>query len=668
MLSQNSQQLKHKTITYTSKCFLAIAVIIIGFATYYYQSEKTTEYTTHSIDELSTVKHEAVIAKIRLKEVWRDVILTAKEPKFEQIINHPKLDKLDNLKDLEEKLSDLATVKQDYEQIRWIDETGMERIRVNFKNNTASVTPNSELQDKSDRYYFKDTMKFDIGEVYASPLDLNIEHNAIEVPYKPTIRFATPVADQHGNKKGIIIINFIGQKFLNEVVAAIDTHINHTMLLNRNGYYLVSEHAKNNWGFMFNRDDLTLAKSNPKAWARINLSDRGQFLDEDGLWTFRTVYPAPYKQQSAQSKLQSAEYKWKIVSRLPTQELYKNSTKLGTLLIYVVTVLLSLLFWFCWRLGRYQAENAFYAIQQKIAATVFESQEGMMVTDANKVILRVNSAFTKITGFSAEDSIGKTPSIVNSGRQDATFYTAMWQSINNTGAWEGEIWNKRKSGEIYPEHRTITAIKDNAGIVTNYVTTFTDITLSKAASDKIKNLAFYDTLTHLANRRLLIDRLNQTLSLCKRNHKHAALMFLDLDNFKPLNDTHGHMVGDLLLIEVARRLESCVREVDTVARFGGDEFVVMLSELDVDRTTSLTEAKVVAEKIRTELSKPYLLTIMHDHQPDSIIEHTCTCSIGVVIFDGSENSQEALTERADNAMYDAKQAGRNQVRFYDKQV
>jgi diguanylate cyclase (GGDEF)-like protein/PAS domain S-box-containing protein len=668
MLSQYSQRLKHKAITYTSKCFLATSAIIISLASYYYQSEKTTEYSMHRINEFSSVNHGALIARIRLEEIWHDVILTAKEPEFKQFINRPQQNKLDDLKALKEKLSNLASVKEDYEQIRWIDETGMERIRVNYKNNTASVTPNSELQNKADRYYFTDTMKFNIGEVYASPLDLNIEHNEIEVPYNPTIRFATPVADQHGNKKGIIIINFIGQKLINEIVTATDTYLNHTMLLNRNGYYLVSAHAENNWGFMFNRDELTLAKSNPKTWANIKLSDNGQFLDEEGLWTFSTVYPAPYKQQSAQSNLQSAEYKWKVVSMLSPQELYKNSTKLGILLIYVVTALLSLLFWFCWRLGRYQAENAFYAIQQKIAATVFESQEGMMVTDANKVILKVNSAFTRITGFSAEDSIGKTPSIVNSGRQDAAFYTAMWQSINNTSAWEGEIWNRRKSGEIYPEHRTITAIKDNSGIVTHYVTTFTDITLSKVASDKIKNLAFYDTLTHLANRRLLIDRLNQTISLCKRNHKHAALMFLDLDNFKPLNDTHGHMVGDLLLIEVSRRLESCVREVDTVARFGGDEFVVMLSELDADRTTSLAEAKVVAEKIRTELSKTYLLTIMHDHQPDSIVEHTCTCSIGVVIFDGSESSQETLTERADAAMYQAKEAGRNQVWFYDVQA
>lgn len=663
MLSQYFQHLKHQAVIYTSKCFFAIAVIVIGLATYYYHSEKTTEYNMHRIDEFSSVKHGVLISRIRLEEIWRDVILTSKEPEFNRLINQPKQNSLDDLKDFKKKLIDLATVKQDYEQIRWIDETGLERLRVNFKNNTASVTPNSALQNKSDRYYFKDSMKFNIGEVYASPFDLNIEHNMIEVPYKPTIRFATPVTDESGYKKGIIIINFIGQKFINEIVAAMDSHMNHTMLLNRNGYYLISAQAKQNWGFMFNRNDLTLAKSNPTVWTRINASDSGQFLDENGLWTFSTVYPAPYKQQSAQSKLQSSEYKWKVVSQLPLHELYKNSTQLGINLIYAVTALLSLLFWFCLRLGRYQAELAFYATQQKVAATVFESQEGMMVTDANKVILRVNSAYTRITGFTAEDSIGKTPSIVSSNRQDGTFYANMWASIKNTGAWEGEIWNRRKSGEIYPEHRIITAIKDNAGIITHYVSTFTDITLSKAASDKIKNMAFYDPLTHLANRRLLMDRLHQTISLCKRNQTHGALMFLDLDNFKPLNDTHGHMVGDLLLIAAASRLESCIRKIDTVARFGGDEFVIMLSELDIDKATSLAQAKVIAEKIRAELSKPYKLTVIHEHEPDAIVEHICTCSIGVVIFDGSENSQDALTKLADAAMYEAKQAGRNQVKF-----
>jgi len=195
----------------------------------------------------------------------------------------------------------------------------------------------------------------------------------------------------------------------------------------------------------------------------------------------------------------------------------------------------------------------------RIAAKAFESQEGMMVTDANAVILRVNEAFTKITGYGVEEAVGQTPSFLHSGRHGKEFYAVMWKSLNNTGAWEGETWNRRKSGEIYPEHLSITAVKDTDGIVKNYVASRVDITRQKQAEEKINNLAFFDPLTHLPNRRLLLDRLIQALATSERSGRRGALMFLDLDHFKTLNETLGHDIGDLLLQQVATRLSGCVR-------------------------------------------------------------------------------------------------------------
>lgn len=193
---------------------------------------------------------------------------------------------------------------------------------------------------------------------------------------------------------------------------------------------------------------------------------------------------------------------------------------------------------------------------------------------------------------------------------------------------------------------------------------FYDITERKLMEDKIQQQAFYDTLTRLPNRRLLDDRLSQTRSASKRSGYFGALMFLDLDNFKPINDIYGHGAGDLLLIEAANRLKICVREMDTVARFGGDEFVVILSELNADKAESKSQAALVAEKIRATLSEPYLLTIRDERQADIHVEHRCTASIGVVLFVRNEVSQEDLIEMADTAMYQAKKAGRNQIRFY----
>jgi len=309
---------------------------------------------------------------------------------------------------------------------------------------------------------------------------------------------------------------------------------------------------------------------------------------------------------------------------------------------------------------RKQAEN-----QLRVAAVTFETHDAILVTDANANIIRVNQAFQDITGYSQEDVLGKNPRILSAGRQDEAFYAAMWQQLLNTGSWSGEMWDQRKSGQIYPKWLAITAVKNDQGQTTEYVGIFSDITARKQAEKEIRNMAFYDALTKLPNRRLLNDRLSQAIASSKRSGCYGALMFIDLDNFKPLNDTHGHGVGDLLLMEVAHRLTSCVREVDTVARFGGDEFVVMLSELDEDKAESTAQADIVAEKIRSTLAEPYLLKIQQEGKAETTIEHHCTSSVGVVLFINHEASAEDILKWADIAMYQAKEAGRNLIRFYE---
>jgi len=297
--------------------------------------------------------------------------------------------------------------------------------------------------------------------------------------------------------------------------------------------------------------------------------------------------------------------------------------------------------------------------QLRVAAITFESNEGMMVTDAGRNIIKVNPAFTKITGYAAEEVIGKNPRLLSSGRQSARVYELMWKSINESGAWEGEMWDRRKNGEIYPVHQTITAVKDKNGIVSNYVGIFSDSSASQAAADEIKHLAFFDVLTGLPNRRLLIDRLQQAMTASLRSGKQGALLFIDLDDFKTLNDTLGHDMGDLLLQQVAQRLRASVGDGDSVARFGGDEFVVMLEALSEHAVEAAAKAEDLGENILAVLNQPYQL--------DAHVVHS-TPSIGAALFADRNWKIDDLFKQADIAMYQAKKAGRNTFRFFDPQM
>jgi diguanylate cyclase (GGDEF)-like protein/PAS domain S-box-containing protein len=295
----------------------------------------------------------------------------------------------------------------------------------------------------------------------------------------------------------------------------------------------------------------------------------------------------------------------------------------------------------------------------RLSAATFETQDAILITDAQANIVRVNRAFTEVTGFAAEEVLGKNPSIMRSGRQDKAFYAAMWQQLLETGSWSGEIWDRRKSGEIYPKWMSITAVKNGRGETAQYVAIFSDITERKRAEEEIRNLAFYDALTQLPNRRFFLERFHAALAASARYGDHGAVLFIDLDRFKLLNDTFGHGYGDLMLVEVAARIKSCVREIDTVSRFGGDEFVVLLENISGDKEDAAFKAGAVAEKIREALSFPYQIKEQ---------EHSSSPSIGISLYHGNAETMDALLKYADTAMYQAKEAGRNNVRFIDPEL
>ncbi|UPK38097.1 EAL domain-containing protein [Bradyrhizobium sp. 186] len=293
----------------------------------------------------------------------------------------------------------------------------------------------------------------------------------------------------------------------------------------------------------------------------------------------------------------------------------------------------------------------------RIAAAAFNAQEGMIVTDTKGVILSANRAFVSLTGYTMEELIGQTARLFRAHRRNAEFYQSMWNSVKNAGGWQGDMSLRTKSGEHCARWLTISAVKNEAGEVTNYIGSYYDVSKLKHAEEKILELAFFDQLTGLPNRVLLIDRVRQALNANTRNKSFGALLFIDLDNFKTLNDSLGHDVGDQLLKKVAQRISRCVRADDTVARFGGDEFVVLLANLGTQKAKA---AALQAEAIGEQILSAFVETFQLDPY-----EYPCTPSIGVTLFSPEDRNVDELLKRADLAMYDAKTAGRNSLRFFD---
>ncbi len=288
----------------------------------------------------------------------------------------------------------------------------------------------------------------------------------------------------------------------------------------------------------------------------------------------------------------------------------------------------------------------------QLAASVFTyAREGIVITDENNIIVEVNDAFSRITGYSRDEVLGQSPRVFQSGRQGQQFYAAMWQSINSLGHWEGEVWNRRKDGAVYAEMLSISVVLDDDGVLQHYVALFTDISQQKVHEQELEHIARYDVLTGLPNRALLADRLQQEMAHSVRRRKQLAVVFIDLDGFKLVNDNHGHGMGDELLIALAQRMKTALREGDTLARIGGDEFVAILTELDAPKDCEIVLSRLLAAAAEHVMANGVLMRV--------------SASIGVTLFPQDSASADQLLRHADHAMYQAKQAGKNRYHYFD---
>ncbi|MFG6158102.1 diguanylate cyclase domain-containing protein [Halomonas sp. 1390] len=547
----------------------------------------------------------------------------------------------------------LMDSRDSYAQVRLLDEQGRERVRVERAGTTA--VPAATLQDKSGRYYVQDIAELAAGEVYLSPLDLNIENFLIEVPYRPMLRAGTPLFDRHGERRGSLVINFDATTLLDRLRQILGG-TTRPMLLNWQGDWLVGP-AEQEWGFMFGTPG-AFARRHPDAWQTMREQGSGHVSTDEGLLTYSTVTPLSPGHLSAtgsalafgrsQQRLTHDAYVWRVGALVPGDALPSAALlaspvrRLVYLLGLAVTLLVSGATTWLFAMRREaqrQARQEAYRHRQ----ITDHLAEGLLVVDRQGEIEEANPEAERLLVWRREALLGEHARRV---------MPSLWEQCDRfqgiTASGEpyrsDQVSFVRRDGAHLPVDVSAAPLR-HQGDVSAIIVAFSDITERLQQERAIRHLAYHDTLTGLPNRRLLLERLELAMAACRRHRRSMALIFLDLDHFKAINDTHGHEAGDALLKEVAKRLLQVTRETDVVSRQGGDEFVILLGELHAPE-----DAARVAQLLLARLGDP--LTIGDATLPIG-------ASIGAALYPEDGDSADTLMKAADAAMYRAKQAGRH---------
>ncbi|MDD3517951.1 MAG: diguanylate cyclase [Chromatiales bacterium] len=548
----------------------------------------------------------------------------------------------------------LARFKSHYRQLRYLDETGMERLRVDTTP-TGNVVriPAHELQDKSGRDYFAEARHLPEGAVRLSRLDLNIEHGQIETPHNPMLRFSSPVFDATGVRRGMIVINLGAGPLLDRLHARTHGQVRRLALINAKGSWLAGADAELRWGDVLGNGN-GFASERPQAWRRLvqEVHEAPTQWQSDGyLYARATLYPVDIlrsRMAHDETRIESADPWWivigeadlRAVDAAPRARLQTGLTIAGSALVLWFFILRG------WRRLNLAARESGRRIRQ-LASVVEQTSDIVFITDPEGRIEYVNPAFTHTTGYAAEDVAGKTPAILKSGQHPPAFFSALWDDIKQGRQFRDLFINRRRDGTLFYEEKTILPLVGDNGRISSFVSTGKDITDSK-----VTKLAFHDQLTGLVNRPLFMDRLQHEMAHAARGGECMAVLYMDLDGFKAVNDSMGHRAGDEILREFARRIGALMRKSDTLARLGGDEFAMLLRDIDTVADAEQAAAKIIAAMQSGWIAgdSPARLGI----------------SIGIALYPGDnvDIDGEALIACADAAMYDAKRGGRNRYVVY----
>ncbi|MDL2284904.1 diguanylate cyclase, partial [Oxalobacter sp. OttesenSCG-928-P03] len=776
--------------------FLPVALLVCIVNYFYYQQELEHIQEEHAKTESALVTAGIISLDRSFQFATRDLKDLYGRISFRKMLDEPDRR---NKSDVAADWLNFSASKEVYQKIRWIDETGKERVRVNYTSGTPGIVPEEKLQDRERRYYFSDTNNLEKGEIYVSPLDLSVEHGEIEVPHVATIRFGMPVFNSRGEKRGILILSLYAQDMLDRFEEATGYSSHAVWLLNPEGYWLQGGNEEDEFAFMFGKTEQGISKRHPDAWQSIHTRDTGQFLGNDGLWTFQTLHPFDKNVKSSAGsssvfspgtpQVDMENYEWKIVSFLPlstynsgmpflqeksiaitlffvliclvltwfllrvqdtrnhlldhleemvairTENLSQSETRLRRLIETIPDLIWLkdtegaylecnvaiekymglkegsikgktdyelmpkemaenyrkldvealnadkpqiLEQWFtdpetgkeyCFEIirapvktvdgrlfgilgiARNITERKESEVRLQLAGLLYKNtRDAVLITNANNEILGVNPAYEEINGYTETEVLGKNPNIISSGRQGKAFYEEMWSALKNNGFWQGELWNRRKNGEVYAAWLSIRAYHGEDGSVLGYIKIGSDFTKEKETQDIIWRQANFDFLTELPNRRMLVSRLEQEINKSSRSGGKLAILFLSIQNFKAVNEAYGHDAGDALLIQAARRLQKLVRDIDIVARYGDNEYAVVITEF-----TDFNSIEALAHQMMQEISEPFVLD-------DKIA--LVSANIGITIYPDDGTDKDILLQNADQATSFAKRKARTHISYF----
>jgi diguanylate cyclase (GGDEF)-like protein/PAS domain S-box-containing protein len=640
-------------------------IAIFSLAIFCYYSQQVTEVEQHT-QKMNQYVNQVISLKVRhiLRNISADARLLANDPLLPRVFSNPMGD---DSRLIAEEWLEFSAQKRIYDQIRLLDLNGQEIMRINLTATGASIVPRDQLQQKVKRYYFNEAMSLHPGQIYLSPLDLNVENNQIEQPIKPMLRIALTVTDNNNNKIGLIVLNYLAADLMREIEAYSQLADSKNLLLNHQGYYLHGVARDREWLFMYpqkNQSRGIFSSDYAEVWQHINRSRDAHLKTDKGIFSFQrlssnelTASPSPFNRQFIIVSLVSAQQL--LALKAPYREFAWGASMLALPIILIFSALTTHF--------RLKELNTFDLLQVTEAnqRLILESVgEGIFGFDASGRLNFVNSRAEILTGFRQDEMLGRQlHSLVhtcehNLSQQHEEHCPLQRCLARGKAQHQTDDLFLRKNCETLPVEYICNPIIKN-GTYNGGVLSFFDITKRKQAEQRIEYLALYDSLTNLPNKRLFLDRLEQQIASAKNNKEISALLYIDIDRFKQINDAMGHENGDKILIETAHRLQYVTQEGDTIAHIGSDEFTLLLANHTINAEDMAHQAQIIADEIMLILQQPYYLELNTVR---------LTVSIGITLFPFSDESASSILAQADTAVASAKQEGRYTTRFFKSEM